>query len=105
MASEKGSAEADIGPMKGRAMAENAETSGNPRDLVSPPSEAVLFNQAAPTGQRLIIEIDGVLHDYCHDESLDRAERFARILDAEMEWIEGFVSHAPSVGNHYESIL
>ena len=81
-------------------------TNGNPLDLVKPIDERALNNQAPPTGQRVILQDkSGIIHQHFHEDRCDRAVRFGRILDAEIEWIEKFTSHAPTVGNHYESIL
>jgi hypothetical protein len=73
-------------------------------DLTEPIPNPVLENQTPPTGQRSILEINGVLHEYYHEDWFARADRFSKRLDAEMKWIEEFVSHASSVGNYYEGI-
>ena len=74
-------------------------------DLNSEVPKTVLQNQSCPTGQRVVFEADGVLHEYFHDDWQARAERFSKALDMEMGWIEQFVAHAPTVGSHYETIL
>ena len=81
-------------------------THGMDRDLDRPLSKAALANQAAPTGQHVLFESnDGVIHLYPHVDQFPVAERFDKRLRAELEWVERFTSHAPSVGTHYERIL
>jgi len=75
------------------------------RDLVSPIPNSVIQNQAGGTGQRVLYEIDGVLHHYAHVDRYDKAERLDQKLGAEIDWIERFTSHGPSVGTHYEEAL
>ncbi len=76
------------------------------RDLDRPLSKAALTNQAAPTGQHVLFESnDGIVHLYPHADQFPVAERFDKRLRAELEWVERFTSHAPSVGTHYERIL
>lgn len=75
------------------------------RDLHKPISEVVRRNQAPPTGQRVLLEIDGIVSEYAHVDNYERAEYFDARLRAEIDWIEKFISHAPSVGTHYEKIL
>lgn len=76
------------------------------RDTAGWLNEVARNVQKRPVGQRVILEDDnGIAYEYYHPEEYARAKRFARVLDAEMKWIETFTSHAPSVGSHYESIL
>jgi hypothetical protein len=75
------------------------------QNLERPLSTVVLKNQAAPTGQHVLFESDGVLHFYPHVNQFPVSVRFDKRLRAELEWVEGFTSHAPSVGTHYEKIL
>jgi hypothetical protein len=74
-------------------------------DLEKVIPEAVLRNQAPPTGKRVLLEIDGIVSEYAHVENYERAEHFDARLRAEIDWIEKFTSHAPSIGTHYEKIL
>ena len=75
------------------------------KDLSTPIPKSVLENQSPPTGQRVIFESpNDVLHEYFHEDWFARADRFSKRLDADLAWIEGFVSHAPSVGSYYEGI-
>ncbi len=67
--------------------------------------DGAVKNTAPPTGEQTFIEINGVVHEYYHEERYDRAIRFSKILESEIDWIERFVKHAPSIGSHYESIL
>lgn len=75
------------------------------KDLHKPIPETVLRNQAPPTGQRVILEVDGIFSEYAHLDNYERAEHFDARLRAEIDWIERFTSHAPSIGTHYEKIL
>lgn len=75
------------------------------KDLHKPIPETVLRNQAPPTGQRVLLETDGIVSEYAHVDNYERAERFDALLRAEIDWIERFTSHAPSIGTHYEKIL
>jgi hypothetical protein len=75
------------------------------KDLHKPIPEVVLRNQAPPTGQRILLEIDGIVSEYAHVDNYERAEHFDARLRAEINWIERFTSHAPSIGTHYEKIL
>lgn len=75
------------------------------RDLHKPIPEVVLRNQAPPTGQRILLEIDGIVSEYAHLDNFKRAEHFDARLRAEIDWIESFTSHAPSIGTHYEKVL
>lgn len=66
----------------------------------------IIKNQANPTGHRMLIErSDGIVSEYAHVDNYDRAKRFDARLRSEIEWIEKFTSHAPSIGTHYEKIL
>lgn len=73
--------------------------------LHKPVPEPVLKNQAPPTGQRVLIKVDGVVSEYAHVDRYERAECFDAKLQAEIDWVERFTSHAPSIGTHYERIL
>ena len=75
------------------------------RDLHKPIPEVVLRNQAPPTGQRVLLEVDGIVSEYAHVDNYERAEHFDARLRAEIDWIEKFTVHAPSIGTHYEKIL
>jgi hypothetical protein len=75
------------------------------RDLHKPIPEVVRRNQAPPTGQRVLLEVDGIVSEYAHVDNYERAEHFDARLRAEIDWIERFTSHAPSIGTHYEKIL
>lgn len=75
------------------------------RDLHKPIPEVVLRNQSPSTGQRVLLEADGIVSEYAHIDNYVRAEHFDTRLRAEINWIERFTSHAPSIGTHYEKIL
>lgn len=75
------------------------------KDLIGKVPDVVIQNQTKHTGQGFIIETDGVHSQYFHSENYNRAERFKAMLDAEVNWIEQFTKHAPSIGTHYEKIL
>lgn len=75
------------------------------KDLDKPVTETVRKNQAPATGLHVLFESDGVLSEYVHVDDYPIATRFANRLQAEIDWIERFTSHAPSVGTHYERIL
>lgn len=66
---------------------------------------AVVRQNRQPAGDCYIMTVDGVTHRYYHDDSLERASRFAKIFDVDVGWIESFVSHAPTVGDQYEFLL
>ena len=74
-------------------------------DLSGGVSKIVADNQNRGTGTPFIVEVDGIFSEYSHSENHIRAERFNAKLDSEINWIEKFTKHAPSVGNHYEKIL
>jgi Domain of unknown function (DUF6602) len=65
----------------------------------------VLDNQGEPTGDRWLVEMDGCLHLYHHDDDLFLGQRLNRRLIAEQGWFESIVKHAPSVGTFYEDAL
>lgn len=67
--------------------------------------ERVLKNQSPSTGQHVMLEVDGVLYEYFEPEQYDRAKRFANLLKTEIDWIEKYVPHPPTIGNHYEGVL
>lgn len=77
----------------------------NDLDLYKPIPEPALKNQAPPTGKLVLLEIDGIVTEYADADNYERAERFDNKLRAEIDWIEKFTSHAPSIGTHYEKIL
>jgi len=82
------------------------EAQTNDNELsIGPIHENVIRNQTPPIGQRLLLQLDGVAHEYFHDDKFQRTERFVKVLKADIGWIEQFVAHAPSVGNQYEHIL
>ena len=75
------------------------------KDLRDHVPEPVLENQRPPTGKGLLIEVDGLLHMYHHDEHLALGERCSRRLKAEQGWFETLVKHAPTIGTFYENML
>jgi hypothetical protein len=74
-------------------------------NLEEPISEKVLNNQSSNSGTHVLIEIDGLWHEYSHDDDLFIANRLARKMQAELGWFEDITSHAPSVGGFYEALI
>ena len=75
------------------------------KNLSKPVQNTVIRNQYPETGERYLVETDGIVLEYHHRERYDKAERLDRKLEAEIGWIESFTSHGPSVGTHYEESL
>lgn len=67
--------------------------------------ESVLSNQSDSQGKKLICEIDGLLHEYYHDDDLFVVERLVKKMRAEIGWFEKISSHGPSVGSFYENLV
>jgi hypothetical protein len=85
-------------------MAKN-DTSSARLDLREAVHSEVLHNQRPPTGQAWLLEVDGLLHLYHHEDDLFLSDRFSRRLRAEQGWFEKLTSHAPTVGTFYEDAL
>jgi hypothetical protein len=75
------------------------------KELLEQMPEVALKNQAPSTGQQVLLEIDGVFSLHAHADNYERAEYLDARLRAEIDWIEKFTSHGPSVGTHYEKVL
>lgn len=67
--------------------------------------EVVRKNQAPDSGKHVLLESDGLLYEYSHDDDLFIANRLAKKMRAEIGWFEGITSHAPSVGSFYEALV
>jgi hypothetical protein len=74
-------------------------------DLVSPVPDQVVDSQHPAIGQALLYELDGFLHHINLADSLFLASRASRRVRAECQWFEKVISHGPSVGTFYESLL
>ena len=57
------------------------------------------------TGKEWLLEVDGCLHVYHHEDDLFLGDRLVRRLRAEQGWFEKLTSHAPTVGTFYEDAL
>ena len=77
----------------------------NDRDLKEPINKTVAENQRIPSGDPMLIEVDGCLHLYHHENDLFLGERFSQRLRAEQDWFEKLIDHAPTVGTFYEDTL
>jgi hypothetical protein len=65
-----------------------------------------LLKRYAPGLSSVVVKRDDGLHvSFPTDDRLFIAERFARILEADMHWFEHIISHQPTVGAFYEMIL
>ena len=65
----------------------------------------VVFNQMPPTGTRCFIEINGLQHEYYHDDDLFIVQRFVNKLKAEIGWFEKISKHAPTLADFYEHLI
>jgi hypothetical protein len=74
-------------------------------DLVAPVPPQVVDSQRPAVGQALIYESDGFLHSTNLADNLFLATRAARRVRAECQWFEKLITHGPSVGTFYESLL
>ena len=74
-------------------------------DLVMPLPENIERSQRPPTGNGIVLEVDGILHRYHYDLDLFLGKRMSERLRAEQGWFEKLVAHAPSVGTFYEDAL
>jgi hypothetical protein len=77
----------------------------HPLDLRQPPSEEAIKNQSHSSGESMLIEIGGLLHEYSHDDDLFVSHRLANKMRAELGWFEKISRHGPSVGDFYESLV
>lgn len=77
----------------------------NPLDLTSPPPDAVIRNQSPGTGESFFAEVDGLVHEYHHDDDLFIIERIANKMRSEAGWFEKITKHGPSIGDFYESLV
>ena len=85
-------------------MAKN-DTSSSPLNLQDAVPGEVVHNQRSPSGKAWLLEVDGLLHLYHHEDNLFLSDRFSRRLQAEQGWFEKLTSHAPTVGTFYEDAL
>jgi hypothetical protein len=85
-------------------MAKN-DTSSSRLDLRAPVPGEVVDNQRPPSGKAWLLEVDGFLHLYHHEDDLFLSDRFNRRLRAEQGWFEKLTSHGPTVGTFYEDAL
>ena len=67
--------------------------------------DIVSKHQGPPTGQGMLVEVEGLLQPFYYDNDLFLGERISKRLKAEQGWFEKMVSHAPSVGTFYENAL
>lgn len=67
--------------------------------------EQVEMNLRKGTGQRVLLSLDGILHEHFHDPHLFIGKYLENRLKQEQGWIEELVRHAPSVGAFYEDSL
>lgn len=74
-------------------------------DIDTIQSEIVKSHYEKPTGNHFIVEIDGVAHEYFHEGENIRSMHLAKKLESEIDVVEAYTSHAPSIGSHYEAIL
>lgn len=74
-------------------------------DLNGPVPEQVIRNIGIPIGMPMLMEIDGCLHLYHHNDDLFLGNHLSKKLQAELNWFEKLVPHAPSVGSFYEDVL
>jgi hypothetical protein len=81
------------------------DTPSSRLDLRDPVPSEVLHNQRPPSGKAWLLEVEGLLHLYHHEDHLFLSDRFSRRLHAEQGWFENLTSHAPTVGTFYEDAL
>jgi hypothetical protein len=75
-------------------------------DLTHAINETVVGHQQAKIGESIIFSTNGLHHRLRIDGTpLLIAGRYSRLLKAEFQWVENLLSHAPSIGTFYESIL
>ena len=74
-------------------------------DLIGEVKQTVAENQRQPTGDGVLVDIDGCLHLLHLDEDLFIGEQLSQRLAAEQGWFEKLITHAPSVGTFYEDAL
>lgn len=74
-------------------------------DLKNKIPEDVVKNQSPPFGERIHLLIDGLLHEYFHDDDLFIVKRLVNKMRSELGWFETISSHGPSVGDFYEALL
>lgn len=78
----------------------------HPNDLANAVSKTVVDHQHAQIGESIVFATNGVHQRLRIDGTpLLIASRYSRLLRAEFQWVEKLLSHAPSIGTFYESIL
>ncbi len=77
----------------------------NSMDLIGPVTDTLIKNQSEDTGEKTLLKINGLFHEYSHDSDLFIADRLANKMRAEIGWFEKITNHGPSVGDFYEYLV
>lgn len=76
------------------------------KNLTTSVNKIAVSHQHAKIGRSIFFNTDGLHHRLRIDGTpLLIADRYSRLLKAEFQWVEDLLSHAPSIGTFYESIL